>query len=267
MLHRSAVRALALATLVASPAAAQTVIAPYAPVSAKYRATNVVSTEQSAMGQTMTFAITTKQLVSLALSGSAPTLDLSIKLDSLTSESDNPMVPVPDASSLLGTTFTGKVGVDGTKGAGKLTNAAGEETNNPIAAALNSFLPKIKVGAKAGDSWTDSSETNQLQNGGIVKATTVTQYTHAGDTTFAGVSAIKVTVSGNTKIEGTGNMQGSDFTVEGTGKTAGAYFLGRDGTLLGGDTTNDADITISVEAVGMVIPMKQSTKSKVEKVS
>lgn len=74
-----------------------------------------------------------------------------------------------------------------------------------------------------GQSWVDTVAWNGGPDGGAFASSTVYTYTLAGDTTVAGVSLLKISVAGDTSLEG--SMETGGFAIEQSlsGTTAGFY--------------------------------------------
>lgn len=239
-----------------APSLASAQLAGYVAGSGKYRVESDVKIVQNMGGQSMEFGTTSRQLLSVSLAGGAPSFDLTMVLDSLAVTVTGPM-PAPDPSGAIGMRLTGKVGADGVISAEKAVDKAGSEVKDQSALALRNFFPRLRPGAKIGETWTDSSTTKVNQGGIDLVTNTTSTYTYAGDTTVAAGRAARITLTAVGKLSGKGNAQGQDISLEGDVKnTATLLVLG--GTFLGGTSTVSTSQNITVEAMGMVIPMTQS---------
>jgi hypothetical protein len=228
----------------------------YAPSKATYRVTNTVATMQNMMGNVQMTEATTHQLVTIAVTKDANALKLVMSLDSATTTSSNPMAPSPDMSELLGMTLTGPMTPDGKVEKFEVAAKGGGAVTSPLGAAFRPLLPKLKVGAKLGDSWSDSSTTSQKQNGADVQTTTLSTATYAGDTTIAGVKGHTITVAATAKLSGSGNQMGADFSLSGTSRSTTTVVLGADGVLIGLRSDGSSDIMVDVPQANMSIPMQ-----------
>lgn len=254
-----------LAGVIAFPAIASAQLPGYSPSTGKYRVDTQIKIAQSMMGQTQEFDNASKQLLSVALAGSAPSMDLTIVLDSMSSTSSAPG-GAPDVSALLGLKLTGKMNPTGAVSGEKAVDKAGAEPQGPVAASLKTLFPRLKVGAKVGETWVDTSTTKANQNGIETTTTTVTTYTYAGDSTVAGGKTAKVTAVSVAKVAGKGNAQGQDLSLEGETKSNSTYLVAPAGTFVGGTSSVDAALNVTVEAMGMVIPITQKGTTKIERV-
>ncbi len=257
----------ALVVLAALPfaARAQDVKLAYGPQNAKFVLSSKTKVAQEMMGQKQEGESTTEQRYTLSASPKgAGQLDVTLALDSMTSTSS--MGPAPDVSKTIGTKFIGILGTNGKTISGDVTVPAGGDLKAPQSVAMKSFLPVLPASAKIGGSWTDTVMSTVAQaNGAELKNTVIYNYTLQGDTAVDGAKAWKIAVATTTTIAGKGNMQGQDFSIEGTSKGAGITLISKDGQYLSREGTEDTNLTVTVDAMGLVIPITQSSVIKMSK--
>lgn len=248
----------------AVPAVASAQLAGYSPSTGKYRVESQIKISQSMMGQTQEFDNGTKQVLTVAMAGAAPSLDLTIVLDSASATSSMPGA-APDMAALLGMKLTGKISAAGQVSGDKTVDKAGAEPKSPVAQSLRTIFPRLKPGANRGDTWEVTDTTKANQNG--IETTTIqtTKYTYAGDTTLGTIKAARITAESMAKVAGKGNAQGQDLSLEGETKSSSWFHMASAGTFLGGMSNIDASINVTVEAMGMVIPITQKGTNKVER--
>jgi hypothetical protein len=122
---------------------------------------------------------------------------------------------------------------------------------------VNSFFPRVKAAAKAGDRWTDTTEIKNAAGGNNTSVTLVTDYTAGAGETVAGVPALKVNASTRSTITGTlENPMTGTMEVEGTGSGTGILFVGSNGLFLGGSSTSNIDQQLKVSMAPTPIPVK-----------
>lgn len=245
-----------LVVAAAVPSLASAQLTGYAAGAGKYRVESSLKIVQSMMGQTMEIGTTSRQLLSVSLGGAAPALDLTVVLDSLGVSMTGP-APAPDPSGAQGMRLTGKVTPDGTVSNEKTVDKAGAEVKDQTAMSLRSFLPRLRIGAKVGESWVDSATTTVNQNGIDVLTKTTTTYSYVSDTAVAGGRAARIALTTVGKLTGKGSVQGQDVSVEGDFKNTGTLLV-QGGTFIGGTTTQAGNQNVTVEAMGMVIPITQN---------
>ena len=244
---------------------AQDVKLAYGPQSAKYVLTSKVKVAQEMMGQKQEGESTTEQRYSLsAAAKGAGQLEMTLALDSMSAT--NTMGPPPDVSKAIGTRFAGLVGINGRYMSGDVTVPAGGDLKSPQAVAMKNFLPFLPATAKVGGSWSDTVVANvSTGTGAEIKNTVIYNYTLAGDTAVDGVKAWKLAVTTATTTAGKGNQQGQDFSIEGTGKGSGVAVISKDGVYLSRESNDEVSLTVTVDAMGMVIPISQSSNVKLSR--
>ncbi|MCU0623079.1 MAG: hypothetical protein MUF53_04345 [Gemmatimonadaceae bacterium] len=260
----SFVRGLLALGVVAVPAIASAQLPGYSASTGKYRVESQLKITQSMMGQTQEIENASKQLLSIALAGSAPALDLTMVVDSISMTASMPGA-APDMSALMGMKLTGKISPAGAISGEKAMDKAGAEPQSPVAQSLKTLFPRIKPGAKVGESWVDTTTAKANQNGIETTTTTITTYTYAADTSAASGKAAKITAVATAKVAGKGNAQGQELSLEGETKSTSAFLVATSGTFLGGTSDIEASINVTVEAMGMVIPITQKGTNKVER--
>lgn len=261
MLVRSTVTA--LLALAATTASAQDVKFAYAPGTAKYRVTSQTKQQQEAMGQKQEFEVSSEQRLTLTTSGKGEAVNFSLRLDTLIVNASGPTPPL-DLSKIVGATYAGTMNESGKVTKGEITVPNGGDAAGPQFQGLKRFVPALRPGLKVGSTWSDSSTTSFAQAGAQIDNTTLTNYRIERDTTIGGEAAWIVSYTSDAKISGKGNQQGADFLIEGTGKGTGMHFLGKKGLYLGRTDTEESNMTITVEAAGLVIPVITASQSKVE---
>ncbi len=253
-----------LTALLASPLAAQSSLAGYGPVSARYRMLSTGQSSQIMMGETQVSDSKSDQVATLIISKTGSALTQVMTLDSVATSNTAP-VPMPDVSSAIGMKFTGTMDVDGKVATSAVTDKTGAPSTSPFATNMRSFLPRLKVGATAGSSWVDSLTSVTKQNGADVTTKTVTTYTLAGDTTVAGARAWKIASMSTGKVTGTGSQQGADFTIGGTVTGRGTFVISVAGVLFGVDIASDVNMIVEVPMASMTIPITQKQTTKISK--
>ncbi len=260
----SAVRTVVALSVLAMPAVAQTALAPYAPVEAKYRVISNTATSQVMMGQAQEFETKASQLLSVSVAKAGGALSLTMTLDSATVTTTAP-TPVPDMTEAFGMKFTATMGLDGKVATSAVTDRAGAPSTSQLAGNFRSILPRLLVGATVGSTWTDSSSNTTKQEDAEVTTTTNSAYSLAGDTVVAGVKAWKITAASASKVTGHGNRMGADYSITGDVKGLVTAVVSVTGVLLGEASDADSNLTVTVESAGMTIPIAQKTSTRIDK--
>ncbi|HSE51381.1 MAG TPA: hypothetical protein VLB00_04285 [Gemmatimonadales bacterium] len=126
-----------------------------------------------------------------------------------------------------------------------------------IKAMMHSFFPRVKAGAKPGETWMDTTTVRDESGGNDLTTVIVTNYTAAGAETQAGVATVKLGANASSTV--TGTMQSPQtglLEVEGTTTTTGTVFLGPDGRLRGASYNSNHDQKVKLAMSPTPIPVK-----------
>ncbi len=114
-----------------------------------------------------------------------------------------------------------------------------------------------------GDIWShDQTVTENAPGGGVSKATVKTVYKLSGETTFQGQDCLKIDANSSFTVNGTGQNQGSSFTIDvsGTG-TSTIYFSPDSGMMI--EVSGKSRAEGSFESMGMKLPVIDEATTKV----
>lgn len=126
-----------------------------------------------------------------------------------------------------------------------------------IKVMVHSFFPRVKAGAKPGDTWTDTTTVQDESGGNNLTNVVVTTYTAAGPETKAGVATAKLDTRSSSTVTGTmQSPQTGVMEVEGTATTTGTLFVGPDGRFWGGSYSSNHDQRIKLAMAPTLIPVK-----------
>jgi hypothetical protein len=238
------VAALSLGTL-----AAWTPASP--PVSRQYKVEvkTVQVVNLTAMGQgEQRVEVTGTGFVTLSARDSAGGQLVTVILDSLKVPDGSP-IPADQAKAAAGATWTGFRGTNGRVESLQL------KQENPVASALEGVLqqlfPPLKSGAKPGQSWTDTTETQR--NGGIA-VRTVTNFQTSSDS-YNGQKVVKLAGASSSSISGSQESPQGTLQFEGTGTATSAWFLNPDGTSLGSTYSGTQSLQVTIAAAPEPLPV------------
>jgi hypothetical protein len=269
-MSKSILAALAVVA-VAAPAAAQDFA--YKPGTQQYRLEQVLSQTQEMQGQVMDMSLASAQFISLAAAPQGGGLGLTYTIDSVRFDAPTGSMAAmaggaADQRAAQAKALTGKkvvatvspLGVVSSIGAADTTDAAARS----VAPGFRTFLIAFPSAAvKSGMTWTDTVSATMNNMGIDVKSTAVNTYTVTGDTTAYGRKAWKVAHTGTLTLSGSGNTQGADVKLSGTGSSTGLSLVGADGVYLGGTTDQTQAMTVEVPAAGMSIPITNKVATKI----
>ena len=126
-----------------------------------------------------------------------------------------------------------------------------------IKGMAHTFFPKMKTGAKPGETWTDTTSVTDDSGGNNLTNVVVTQYTAAGAETRAGIATVKVDAKASSTVTGTmQSPQTGTMEVEGTSTTTGTLFVGPDGRFWGASYNSNHDQRVKLAMAPTPIPVK-----------
>ena len=174
-------------------------------------------------------------------------------LDSITKPATS---PVPDQASLdsaRGRAWHALLAPDG-----KLTNVKRVDSTSAgqVSDLITSFFPRVKPGAKVGDTWTDTTETTSDQEGQSLTTRTVTNYSVTGTETISGARALKVETAFSVAQTGELDQGGQTLSIEGTGSGTATFYVTQDSRYLGGTSTTNAELQITAASIPAPIPVQ-----------
>jgi hypothetical protein len=255
--------AAAAAAALAAPVQAQDLA--YVPGTYQYRLSTELHQKQEAMGQTSEAHRTASQFITLKLDRQAgDALGFSITVDSSKTESSTPPTPTPD-SKLVGKTVTGTVSPQGR--VLTFTAPVDSATTEAEFRSLRSFFVRLPANTTRGASVVDTLADTIHTQGLEIQQFVVMTSTVAGDTTIDGQRAVILDRKGTLKMSGAGEQGGNELVLDGTGNVTGKLYVSAAGGLLGGHIENDAQMSVTVPAANMTIPITQTSTSKIERIA
>lgn len=262
-MHARSVAVLLL--LAAGTAGAQESKLSYTPGTAQYKVTTTTSTTQEMQGQKQEFSLNSEQKVSVTVGkANKDSVPLSIVLDSIVQQTTAP--GAPDVSKLVGMKLDGVMSPQGKVYSSTVKTADGAEAMSQASEGMKRFLPRLPASIKTGLTWTDTSEAKiPTGNGAEITRNAIMTYTVKGDTMIAGQKAWKIELDSKAKLTGKGNQMGADFTIDGGSAGKGMTYISPNGWFVGLDASENQELTVTVEAAGMIIPVTTTTKTRVER--
>ncbi len=230
----------------------------FIPGTARYRITAEQKISQEMMGQKQEASVNTTELTSVILSQKAKdTLQFTITFDSIGITTGGAAPPM-DVSNLKGSTVMGAMSSRGK--VYDLKASIVSATAPQIAESFRHFFVMMPKNVKAGQAWTDTTESKTSTQGMDITTTVIVNSALVGDTTYAGQKAWKIQRSSTIKLAGTGN--GAMLSGGGTG--SGTYYVSPRGLYFGGTSTQESNATVTVASQGLMIPIVNHGSFKVE---
>jgi hypothetical protein len=234
----------------------------YGPGTFQYRLDTQVHAKQEMMGQTQEVNRNASQHITIKLdSQGGDVLGFAITVDSSTADSPEAQA---QSAKLVGKTVTGTVSQLGKvlTFSAPTDSAIGDAEFRSLKQFFVRLPDKTARGASVVDTVSDTINTQGLK----IEQLLVMTSTVAGDTTINGEKAIILERTGNISLSGDGEQGGQELVMDGTGTVSGKLYVGANG-ILSGQLDNNAQMTVSVPAANMTIPITQTATSKFERVS
>jgi hypothetical protein len=237
----------------------------YAAGAGRYRVEQNQHISQEMMGQTRDADGSTTMLVSTTLTGGAAgDLAAVFTVDSVAATSS-----LPGAANALAM-MRGKVYRAVYSPLGHATSFTPPDSGDLAAGEGNvfrQFLPSLPGGAlTAGTTWTDTTTLNQGGAQGLtIRSQSVGQHRIVGWELHEGVRALRISTTASYTITGSGQQQGQEMTVAGSGAASADQFVSASGVYLGGASSDSTNMTVNVVSMGMEIPVRQSRRTTVSR--
>lgn len=234
----------------------------------RYQVTQRMEQEVDASGVgggKQAFVVKTTSFIAVTLTDSAGGKAMKVVVDSLRADSLPPGLP---ADSLVqkakGAIFTGFVDASG-----KVTEVkgGGESLQGlQLESLLRDMYPRLRKGTKTGDTWTDTTTTNNKIGGGEMSARTITTYKAGASETVAGMKATRLDATIASVIAGSQATPGGSADIEGTGTGTANYFIGPNSEFLGGTSSSTSNLSVTIlgaQAATLPVLLKQTVDIKV----
>jgi len=163
-----------------------------------------------------------------------------------------------DLEQARGMVFTGAITPEGHVSA--FTGGDGSsDFIGQLAQSIERFLPRVPEGGAApGQSWIDTLEANTGSGGLDIQLQLITRAQADSWIEHEGSRALLVSTTTDYSMSGGGTQMGAEIDLDGIGIRHSTIYLGEDGRYLGGISTDTANITATVAAMGAIIPIFQT---------
>lgn len=221
---------------------------PVAPRRYKLEVKTVVVQDLTVAGQGLqTQEFQNTSFVSVDTRDSADGKVATIVLDSVVAGTGSPLT-AEAAKQLAGTTWHGFVQANG-----RLTGLEADSAT-PLAQVVESGLqqifPPIRPGTREGETWTDTTDAD---NAGVAIRTVTNFQTAAGS--YNGAKVLKLAGASSGSISGEQATPQGSMTIAGTTTGTSQFFIGGDGSFLGGTFTSMQSLEITVAQLPEPIPV------------
>ena len=247
-----------------APAAAEPSGLRYATDSSRFRVEGESHVVQEVMGQEMAVDVTSRQLLSVVAAVSGENLSVALTIDSIDVQGP-PGTDLSAGNVVIGHTFRMVVSRLGTM----LSVSASDSTDPALAqfaAGQGDFLPQLPAApVSIGQTWTDTLSRSQ-QGPVAVAVCSVRQHQVVGWEDRGGVRSLHLTTTASYSLSGSGDAQGQTVEVSGTGRSIRHAYVSSAGVFLGSTEADSAQITATLTAMGIAVPIRQARTTTVSRV-
>lgn len=189
-----------------------------------YRTQNVLSVTQRVLDRENHYTLESEGRVRLTLLDPGPRRSWRLAYDNLILTIQGTF-PTPRTEGLRGTVVTLATTPEGVvldaAASGVVTPGVGGQYVERAAAA---FLPHLPSGPAApGATWTDTLMVTEVLQGVTAEVRTVVTFTVSDTAAVAGRAVVPVDYRGDIEVSGSGTVEGSRVTLEGSGEVSGGY--------------------------------------------
>jgi hypothetical protein len=194
---------------------------------------------------------------------------LGVTIDDMSSTISGPQGDMsPDMTPVKGKSFDMVLSPLGSEvdvsGAEAITYTSPNGTGN-ISAGFKLFFPDLPgKPIKVGDTWESAGGADDKTESMNVRMDFKNLNTFDGLETVDGMECARIKSAVTATITGTGNQQGMDMAISGTGKGTDVwYFAIKDGIYIKSTSDMSMEMAVTVSAANMTIPVTQTRKGEV----
>lgn len=246
-----------------APAATQTVR--LGPSALRYLMHQVVHIEQEFQGirQPLDFGLRVYFAVTISGPADSSGYPTTITIDSVVPDSGTAVPMNINLGAAKGLSFRGRLSTRGEFRNQVPSDSAAAQSLSPIVGSFRNFFPRVPAGGLTlGADWTDTTTENDRAAGDIT-ITSVNRSRAGAWDERNGTRALRLEVTSDFKIQGSGQQAGQPFEVNGTGQRSGVDYIAVDGRYLGGEARDSTNMTIVLPVQSMTIPRTQASRTTV----
>jgi hypothetical protein len=186
-----------------------------------------------------------------------------ITIDSIVPDSGTTAPMGINLSTAKGLSYSGRLTPRGAFHYQLASDSAAAESLTPVVGSFKNFFPRLPPnGAALGATWTDTLTDND-RAAGSVTVTSVTKAHAAAWEERNAARALRIDITSEFTIKGSGQQAGQPFDVAGNGLHSGVDYVAVDGRYLGGESRDSTSMTITLTVQAMTIPRTQVSKTTV----
>jgi hypothetical protein len=186
-----------------------------------------------------------------------------ITIDSVAPDSGTTIPLGINLGAAKGLSFRGRLSPRGEFRDPVPSDSIAAQSLSPIVGSFRNFFPRLPPGGVTlGAAWVDTT-TDQQAAAGNITITSVNRSHAAAWDERNGARTLRVEVSSDFKVQGSGRQVGQPFDVNGTGARSGLDYIAIDGRYLGGESRDSLNMTITLPMQSLTIPRTQASRTTV----
>jgi hypothetical protein len=186
-----------------------------------------------------------------------------ITIDSIAPDSGTTTPMGINLAAAKALSFVGRVTPRGEFRNQSVSDSVAAQALSPIVGSFKNFFPRIPPGGLTlGATWTDTTTEND-RAAGAVTVTSVNRAHAAAWEDRSSMRVLRVEVTSDFTIKGSGQQAGQPFEVAGSGVRTGLDFVSADGRYVGGESHDSTSMSITLPVQAMTIPRTQVSRTTV----
>lgn len=235
------------------------------PSALRYLMHQVIHIEQEFQGLRQPLDYGLRAFFAVTITGPADTsgYPTTITIDSIAVDSGTTAPMGINLSAAKGLSFVGRLTAKGAFRYHLASDSVAALSLSPVVGSFKNFFPRLPPnGLTLGAAWTDTLTENDRAAGSV----TVTSINRSHATSWEernSARALRVDVTSEFTIKGSGQQNNQPFEVAGTGVRSGMDFVAADGRYMGGESRDSTSMTITLPVQAMTIPRTQVSRTTV----
>lgn len=236
------------------------------PSALRYVMHQVIHIDQEFQGMRQPLDFGLRAFFAVTITGPADSVGYptTITIDSIAPDSGTTAPMGINLGAAKGLSFVGRLKATGEFRNQTPSDSVAAQSLAPVVGSFKNFFPRLPVtGVTMGATWTDTTTENDRAAGTVTVTSINRAHAAAWDDRNA-TRALRIEVTSDFSIRGSGQQMGQQYEVAGTGVRSGTDFLAADGRYLGGESRDSTSMTITLPVQAMTIPRTQVSRTTVQ---
>jgi len=235
------------------------------PSALRYAMHQVIHIEQEFQGmrQPLDFGLRIYFAVTITGPADSSGYPTTVTIDSIAPDSGTTAPMGINLGAARGLSFVGRLAPTGDFRNQVASDSVAAQSLSPIVGSFKNFFPHLPAsGLTLGATWTDTTTTSDRAAGNVT-VTNISRSHAAAWEDRGGTRVMRLEVTSNFTIKGSGEQAGQPFEVAGTGVRSGMDYIAVDGRYVGGESHDSTTMAITLPIQAMTIPRTQVSKTTV----